>query len=72
MRYLEKEADVRSWFFGSVFLLGGLLTVAVLLMTHANLSPVSIRSVMLPGTSVGMLLMLVGWFGFRKDIPLRD
>lgn len=51
----------------AVFLLGGFLTVYVILITEANLSGAVIRNVLLPGTAIGLLLMFIGAFGMHKS-----
>ena len=49
-----------------VFLVGGFLTVFVILMTEANLSGAVIREVLLPGIVVGLLLMGFGAYGAHR------
>ncbi len=67
---VKLDADSRSWqiLSGAILLIGGILTVSVLLKTEANLSAEVIRNVLLPGTAIGMVLMLIGGVGV---IPLQ-
>ena len=70
-RYHEtdaRESDKVMWqmLWGSILLMGGVLTVAVLLITQANLSAESIYNVLIPGCFIGMDLMLVGGVGVSR------
>ncbi len=55
-----------EFFCGSVLLLGGILTVSVLLITEASLTAVTIWYVLIPGTAVGLMLMMVGGIGLTR------
>ena len=50
----------REWVAWALFLVGGILTVNILLITEANLNRTVILTVMIPGTAIGLLLMLLG------------
>ena len=54
-----------EWMAWAVFLLGGFLTVYVILLTQANLNETTIFYVLLPGTAAGLLLMFCGTFGMK-------
>ena len=58
------SSELCAW---AVFLLGGFLTVYVILITEANLSGPVIRNVLLPGTAIGLLIMFVGALGIHKS-----
>ena len=53
------------WLAWAIFLMGGGLVVSVLLITEQNLSRTTILGILLPGTVVGLLLMLLGGFGLK-------
>ena len=54
---------MNEWVCWAIVCLGGFLTVSVLLISEANLSRTVIFNVLLPGTSIGTLLMLIGALG---------
>lgn len=58
----ESEASYQ-FLFGAILLIGGIITVAALFITQANLNEAVIRDVLLPGCAVGTLLMLIGGIG---------
>ncbi|MFT4816084.1 MAG: transcriptional regulator with XRE-family HTH domain [Pseudohongiellaceae bacterium] len=54
-----------EWAGWGVFLIGGFLTVDVLLMTQANLTRTVIFNVFFPGIIIGQLLMFAGAYGIH-------
>ena len=50
-----------------VFLLGGVATIYVIAITVANLNSEVIFNVLLPGTAIGLLLMIVGRIGVHRS-----
>ena len=67
MQRVEKMGPWPSseWVAWALFLVGGFLTINILLITEANLNRTVILSVLIPGTAIGLLLMLLGGFGIH-------
>lgn len=54
-----------EWVGWVILAIGGLLTISAITITQSSLSADSIWYVLLPGTAVGLLLMIVGFLTVR-------
>lgn len=60
------------WIGWPILFTGGYLIVSVLLMTQSNLNRTVILNVLLPGETIGLLLMLIGKFFVYLSSRARD
>ena len=56
----------------AVLFMGGFLTTNVLLITQASLNRTAVLYVLMPGTAIGLLLMLVGAVGIHFSKKARE
>lgn len=54
-----------DWAYSALFAVGGILIVLVCLATINNLSAQSIKFMLLPGVTAGMLFLFAGAYGFH-------
>ena len=60
-----KTGPSGEWMAWAVFLLGGFVTVYVIMITQQNLGETTFFYVFFPGVSTGLLLMLCGMFAIN-------
>ena len=66
---ITKSNEMWWW---TVFLIGGLTTIFVTVLTVTNLSEETIFNVLLPGSAIGLLLMGSGRFGAYKSSQVHS
>ena len=61
-----------GWAYSALFAVGGILIVLVCLGTLNNLSAQSIKFMLLPGVTAGMLFLFAGAYGFHMSKKFEE
>jgi hypothetical protein len=66
IRLGNASAEISNvWLAWAIFFLGGILTLSAIWLTLTNLDRTVIFYVLIPGTAIGMILMMLGTVGVR-------